>query len=258
MLRPATAPPSVGISTAKRVSGETDPVETRSRPIRWGLPDFAWAWVAIIFGQVVVGTVTLQARGFGVGHKSDAIDIAVITAASALLTAAILALISTLKGQGSLVSDFGLRVRLRDWPWLAAGVGLQLVATAGVELINLVGGPQPEQDVARALQNSGTIGRVLGALAVVIGAPLAEELLFRGLLLRSLLRRMPAVAAALVCGALFAAAHLFDPNAAVLIAPLMLVGVVCSIRAIRTGELSQSLLVHAGFNLLSAIILIQG
>ena len=232
---------------------QTEPVR-----IRWGLPDFGWAWVAIIFGQVVVGALVFAARGLKLNHRTDAIDIAVITAGSAALTVAIMASISSRKGQRSLFADFGLWIRFRDWPWLFAGVGLQLVATGAVQIINSVGGTQPEQDVARALQHSGSIGRLLGALAVVIGAPLAEELLFRGLLLRSLLRRMSAPPAALLCGALFAAAHLLDPNAAVFFAPLMLVGVVSSMRAIRTGELSQSLLLHAGFNLLSAVILLQG
>ena len=233
-------------------------VETKPGPIRWGLPDFGWAWVAIIFGQVVVGAVVFAARGLKLNHRTDAIDIAVLTAGTAALTLVIMALISSWKGQRSLFADFGLWIRLRDWPWLISGVGLQLLATGAVEIINVVGGTQPEQDVARALQHSSSIGRLLGAVAVVVGAPLAEELLFRGVLLRGLLRRMAAAPAALLCGALFAVAHLLDPNAAVFFAPLMLVGVVASMRAIRTGELSQSLLLHAGFNLLSAIFLLQG
>ena len=252
-------------STTERTSrcvgectSQTDRVETKPAPIRWGLPDFGWAWIAIIFGQVVVGAVVFAARGLKLNHRTDAIDIALITAGTAALTLMIMALISSWKGQRSLFADFGLWIRLRDWPWLIGGVGLQLLATGAVEIINVVGGTQPEQDVARALQQSSSIGRLLGAVAVVIGAPLAEELLFRGLLLRGLLRRMAAAPAALLCGALFAAAHLLDPNAAVFFAPLMLVGVVASMRAIRTGELSQSLLLHAGFNLLSAIVLLQG
>ena len=242
----------------RRPDEQTRKVETKPAPTRWGLPDFGWAWVAIIFGQVVVGALVFAVRGLTLNHRTDAIDIAVITAGSAALTVVVMAMISSRKGQRSLFADFGLRIRPQDWPWLFAGVGLQLVATGAVQVINSVGGTQPEQDVARALQHSGSIGRLLGALAVVIGAPLAEELLFRGLLLRSLLRRMSAPTAALLCGALFAAAHLLDPNAAVFFAPLMLVGVVSSMRAIRTGELSQSLLLHAGFNLLSAVILLQG
>jgi membrane protease YdiL (CAAX protease family) len=109
--------------------------------------------------------------------------------------------------------------------------------------------------VARALEHSAAVPAVFGAIAVVVFAPLAEELLFRGLLLRGLLRRTNAAGAVLLCGFLFAAAHLVDPSTAPLLAPLAMVGVVSGVLAVRTGELSRSILLHAGFNLLSAILL---
>jgi Predicted metal-dependent membrane protease len=233
-------------------------VQTEPVRIRWGLGDFAWAWPAIIVGQVVLGALALAARGFGANHRADAIDIAIITTGSAGVTVGVLAALAALKGRRSLTADFGLAFRVRDWPWLAVGVVMQLVATGAVEIINSVAGTTQKQDVARALQHSGTAGRILGAVAVVTCAPFAEELLFRGLLLRGLLRRMGAASSVVVCGGLFAAAHLIDPGAAALLAPLAMVGVVSAVRAVRTGELSQSILLHAGFNLLSAILLIQG
>jgi membrane protease YdiL (CAAX protease family) len=52
--------------------------------------------------------------------------------------------------------------------------------------------------------------------------------------------------------------HLLDPSTATVLAPLMLVGAVAGIRTVRTGELSQAILVHAGFNLLSAVVLVSG
>ena len=68
-----------------------------------------------------------------------------------------------LKARAVGAPELGLWIRLRDWPWLFAGVGLQLLATGAVEIINVVGGTQPEQDVARALQHSSSTGRLLGA-----------------------------------------------------------------------------------------------
>ena len=229
-----------------------------SLPIRWGLGDFAWAWPATVFGQVVVGALLLSARGFGPKHQADAIDIAVITVGSLAVTVGALMALSRAKGQRSLRDDFGLRVRVADWPWFAGGILLQFVALEAVALITVVAGSAPKQDVARALEHSGTIAKVLGALAVVVAAPLAEELLFRGLLLRSLLRRFGAVAAVLVSGGVFALVHLLDPNTITLLAPLALVGVVSGIRVVRTGELSQSILLHAGFNCFTAAVLLLG
>ena len=120
-----------------------------------------------------------------------------------------------------------------------------------VGLIQTISGSEPQQEVARALERASTPARLAGAVAVVVAAPLAEELLFRGLLLRGLLRRFGAPVAVLLGGAVFAVVHLLDPSAAPLLAPLLLVGVVSGILAVRTGELSQSILLHAGFNLLT-------
>jgi len=93
-------------------------------------------------------------------------------------------------------------------------------------------------------------------LGVAFLAPLVEELLFRGLLLRSLLRKTTPVMAVVISSAVFAGAHLLDPNTAPLMAPLLLLAVISGIRAVRSGELSQSILLHVGFNLLSAVWLL--
>ena len=232
----------------------------RAEPIgvRWGLGDFAWAWPAVVMSQVLVGQAILTVRGTGADYQGDATDVALLTTGSAITTVGILALLASFRGRGSLFADFGLRIRLSDWPWLAAGVAVALVANSGVWVIEQVAGSDQTQEAADAIVRSGTPGRVIGALAVVIAAPLAEELLFRGLLLRALLRRFGAVTAVLVSGAVFAAVHLLDPKTVTLLAPLALIGVVAGMRAVRSGELSQSILLHAGFNLLAAVALLSG
>jgi membrane protease YdiL (CAAX protease family) len=236
--------------------GVDAPTPIRPVPIRWGLGDFAWAWPATIVGQILIGTFVVAARGGPRHYRADAIDIAVITAGSAVLTLVLLRAFVVTRGRGSLLADLGLTVRVTDWPWVGAGVLLQGVALAMVALIESVAGSEPKQEVVRAIQHSGTATRVLGAVAVVVFAPVAEELLFRGLLLRGLLRRFAAPAAVLVGGMTFALVHLIDPSAAPLLAPLALVGVLAGILAVRTGDLSRSILLHAGFNLLSAVLLL--
>ncbi len=93
-------------------------------------------------------------------------------------------------------------------------------------------------------------------LGVALFAPLVEELLFRGLLLRSLLRKTTPAWAVAISAVVFAAAHLLDPSTATLMAPLLLLATISAIRAVRTGNLSQSIMLHVGFNLLSAILLL--
>ncbi len=235
------------------------PVQTEPVRIRWGLGDFGWGWLlAVVVGPVVVGSLLFSARSRGAKAPSDAFDVAASSFGALLAIVVFLSLLSKYRGSRSLSADFGLAVRIGDWPWLVAGVGLAVVASYGVVLINAVADSEQQQEVARAIEHSTTLGRVIGAVAVVVFAPLAEELLFRGLLLRGLLRRVGAVPAAAVCGGAFAIGHLLDPGAAPFLAPLALLGVISSMRAIRTGELSQSILLHAGFNLLSAVSLLVG
>jgi membrane protease YdiL (CAAX protease family) len=234
------------------------PMTDATPRIRWGLGDFAWAWPAVIVSQVLIGTVVFAARGGGVHYRSDAVDIAVVTVLSAIVAAVLLAWLARAKGLGSLFADFGFRIRAADTPWIIVGLVLQGLAIGAVALITKVAGSEPQQDVTRALEHSATAAKVVGALAVVVAAPIAEELLFRGLLLRGLLRRFGAPAAVMVSAAVFALVHLIDPNAVTLVAPLALVGVVSGIRAVRTGELSQSIFIHAGFNLFTAVVLLSG
>jgi hypothetical protein len=207
-------------------------------------------------GQILIGTFVVAARGAPRHYRADAIDIAVITAGSAVLTVVLLRAFVVTRGRGSLLADLGLTVRLADWPWVGAGVLLQVVALGMVAAIESVAGSEPKQEVVRAIQHSGTATRILGAVAVVVFAPVAEELLFRGLLLRGLLRRFGAPSAVLVGGMTFALVHLIDPSAASLLAPLALVGVLAGMLAVRSGDLSRSILLHAGFNLLSAVLLL--
>jgi membrane protease YdiL (CAAX protease family) len=96
------------------------------------------------------------------------------------------------------------------------------------------------------------------ALTIVLLAPLTEELLFRGALLRSLLRRVTPTAAVLVSAVVFGLVHaLGDPSIGTMIAlpAIILLGVVSGYQAARTGNLTRSILLHVGFNLLSVVFL---
>ena len=133
---------------------------------------------------------------------------------------------------------------------------LQIGSIGIVELLQQVSGGLPEQQAADTVKHSQGPEIVLVVLGVALFAPLVEELVFRGLLLRALLRRTTPAAAVVISSIVFAAAHLLDPSTASLMAPLLLLAVISAIRAVRTGDLSQSILLHVGFNLLSAILLL--
>ncbi|MDQ1494218.1 MAG: protease family protein, partial [Actinomycetota bacterium] len=87
-------------------------------------------------------------------------------------------------------------------------------------------------------------GVVLLILVVAVAAPIVEEIFFRGLVLRSLERRMSRGWAIVVSSAVFGAAH-FEP---LQFPALFLFGLVAAILATRTGRLGPGIWAHVAFN----------
>jgi membrane protease YdiL (CAAX protease family) len=233
------------------------PVPTR-RALRWGLGDVVWVWFAGLVAATAAAAIATGVRGRAGAGDIDGIDLVVGLLAQNVAILVGLVVVSRLKGRGTLRDDFGLVVRARDWPWLAVGVLLQVASFGMLALLDAVGGELDQQQAVETLERSGGPEVVVLVLVVALLAPVVEELLFRGLLLRSLARRTTAVAAVAISAAVFALVHLLDPSTLPVMAPLLLVGVVAGFRSVRTGDLSQAILIHGGFNLLSAVVLVTG
>lgn len=158
---------------------------------------------------------------------------------------------------------FGDNIGVGVRPTSIAGFALQMllgVATAlcgGMLTYLLSRGHPPAQDIAQIMHHTPLSLRVLLALSTITVVPLVEEILFRGILLPSLIRHMPVVAATIVDASLFALMHLpdFHWKPQDLLA-LFLVGIVCCWRRLKTGSIYSSVAVHAGNNLLAMIFLV--
>lgn len=142
---------------------------------------------------------------------------------------------------------------------VATGIGLGIGLVVGAGLI-LLAGSAIDSNVERRLDEVESIGSapwqlVLTVTALVVLAPLGEELLFRGLLLRGLARRMPFWPAALLSSVLFASAHadayVLWPRAIALIGT----GVVLAWIYRRRGYWA-SVSAHATVNVVAAIALV--
>jgi membrane protease YdiL (CAAX protease family) len=108
--------------------------------------------------------------------------------------------------------------------------------------------PQPQlQDLAR--QGTALPGFWLLVVAIVIGAPLAEELVFRGYLLGTLLRVLPHWPAQLVTAAVFGYVH--GPAYAL---PIGVLGLLFGWLRTRHGALWPSMLAHAVHNGLTVTV----
>ena len=226
------------------------PVE---RPgVTWGLGDF----FIVYFGGIIAGLV-LASIGFGITHDSST-DPGALTNGLSFLGqfggwVALMVLVSRRKGRGSLQADFGLTVHRRDSWMIAAGIGLEIgLGLLILPLVNLAG--DKHQDVVNELNKAHGVQLALIALVAGLVAPVCEELLFRGLLLRALRRRISPVGAVAISALVFALAHpLLDPTiGTVAVVPaLFAMGAVSGALAIRTGNLSKSIFLHIGFNLLT-------
>ena len=161
------------------------------------------------------------------------------------------------KGNG-VVEDFGLRFRLIDVPvGLVIGVVSQLVLVPIVSLpwIALLGKDLDDlDDSARELADKATdpLGVALLFVIVVLGAPVVEELFFRGLLQRSLLRRVAPVLAVAISALVFGVTHFQLLQFPALVA----FGAILGFLALRTGRLGPSIVAHMAFNAVTVIALV--
>src|SRR4051794_2572320 len=164
-------------------------------------------------------------------------------------------LVSRRKGRGTLRADFGFAIFRRDAWVIVMGVLLEIGLTLLVlPIVNLAG--DKHQDVVNDLRDSTGVKLALIALVAGIIAPMCEELLFRGLLLRALRRRVSPAGAVAISALVFALAHpLLDPTVGtVAVVPaLFAMGAVSGVMALRTGNLSRSIYLHIGFNLLTTV-----
>ncbi len=168
---------------------------------------------------------------------------------------------SRTRGTGSFLTDFGFALKLQHWWGIPAGVALQIgVAIVTTPLIQLLfpDGP-PEQAMLSVIEESQTFVEIaLLLVALVILAPLTEELIFRGILLSRLLRSMALWWAIITQAAVFALIHLSKPEAIAVLPGLFLIALVLGYAALKTGNLSLPLTLHAGVNLTAVLLLLFG
>jgi membrane protease YdiL (CAAX protease family) len=208
------------------------------------------------FGAVGAGLGAALIAALAVGPElSDTETFRVVVPAQTL---AQMALVSYWASRGSRRRlALGLRFRTGDLVGLAYGVAAQTAAS--IVLFPIVwwvlDGDAPTQEIVDTAAGLGGPDLVLVALGAGILAPAAEELVFRGVMLRALLVSSGPRAATYATAAVFAALHLLDPNAWLVVPLLFALGVVLAKQAISTGRLAMSFFTHAAFNLVAVVAL---
>jgi membrane protease YdiL (CAAX protease family) len=124
---------------------------------------------------------------------------------------------------------------------IPAWIGAQVLALIGTRLLELIG-QRPEEGVAEAA--IGLVDPIVLVIALVVVAPLAEELFFRGIVYNAWLREFGMRRAIIGSAALFALIH----ASIFLILPIFGLGIALAVLYQRTGSLPASMAMHATFN----------
>jgi uncharacterized protein len=256
-----------------------DPGASESDELRWGLGDVFGGWVLVFVVSAFAAQLALAGGdySFGTPPLGDRLgDVAgqIVREQTPSLPQPLPMWLSTLiqvplwlglllvpfiaaryKGRGW-IRDFGIRMERRDVALgLAAGVISQVVLIQGFYwlLFRAIG----ERDVsaeARELTERvvDPLGLILLIVIVGIGAPIAEEIFFRGFTQRSFLKRGLSWIWAVFFTALFFALSHFQP---LQFPGLLIFGIVAGVLAHRAGRIGPAIWAHLGFNLTAVALL---
>ncbi len=176
-----------------------------------------------------------------------------VVAVIAQQVAIVLACILLVRAKGSRpVPALGIRIRPVDFIGIPVGMGLAAVLGIIVAPISNVG-DDSKQVIVEQLEKAQGVWLVLFAIVVLFGAPIAEELLYRGLLTRSLQRRGSTLTTVLISGLVFGVSHLIDPKALPALPALVFLGMLLAVTALWTGRLGTPICLHMGFNAVAVI-----
>lgn len=209
-----------------------------------------WAvcWVA----GIVLAQVAIAVTGHG-GESSEALP----TSSTALTILCLwvpfligLTVLSRRDGSGRFVADYRLRIRWSDVIGVPLGVVSQLVLVPVFYWALRSAWPDAfsadkvEQRARDLWDRADGVWVLVLVLVVAVGAPLVEELVYRGLVQQALQSRVDEILAVVLAAAFFAAIH-FQP---VEFPGLFLFGVVLGVLYRRTGRLGAPILAHVAFN----------
>jgi len=225
----------------------------------WSTIDLIGAAVWFVGAMVVASIATMLAAsiaGGGAGAATPVYALFFGTLAFQVLLATYPWLVSRRKGLGVAADWRFLPLRRTD---IGIGLALAIGCFVGAQLATVVaaavvGLENPDDasnsDVLTENQDSMWIIGII--VLVVVGAPIAEELLFRGLVLRVLEQSFGGVFAVFASSLLFALPH-WQANASwqetvVLLSAIGVVGLVLAAGAVATGRLGPPIVGHLLFN----------
>lgn len=211
-----------------------------------GLP--AWVFLGFMLAQAIILAIISIVGALGVSLKSldsiifNTVGGAIIYAVAITL---VLGLPWLIKRRRTTKEDVGLQ-RLPTWLdilWAPAGGVVYLILTTIVSALAIIALPFVDYTQTQDTGFAGISGQmeyILAFISLVIVAPVAEEVLFRGYLFGKLRKHAPLWITILITSLLFALVH-FQWNVALDVFALSIV--LCLLRVV-SGSLWPSILLH--------------
>ncbi len=211
-----------------------------------------FTWIASYFAAAIISVVLLGLVGYGDVEIADQPfwSIALTSLALWLPMLVALSLISNRYGSRQLVRDFALSFSRCDLVGLPIGAACQLL------LVPLVTWPftkiwpdsfstEKVEQRARDLYDTASGGWIIVLILVVaLGAPLVEELMYRGFIQRSITAQIGQIQALIATAIWFAAVHL----QIVEFPGLFCFALVLGYLTLKTGRIGASVYAHVAFN----------
>lgn len=217
------------------------------------LPDTGRALLAVLFAYLAAPY--LMALLWERPPRDQAGAVHILLGQGVLLAVALAALPSAMR-VGPATLEPGGRARCGVLGGLAI-YGVAAVIALGVQAAYAVAGAEPPQQAVVALARDA-VGADLAAVAVtaVVLAPVAEEILYRGIVLPAFARATNVRTAVVAQAVLFGSMHvLARPETWPLAIPLAAVGAGLGVLYVRTRSLSVPFLAHMTFNALHFTVL---
>lgn len=209
------------------------------------------AWLgAWLLAQALVTLVVAVS-----GDPADEFPTSIRVLATALVASwsaylAVLWVVSDRAGSGDVIADYAIDVELRDLIAVPIGVLTQLVLVPVVYIplraiwSGTFTNDRLEERTRDLVEVAGDSSVVALAVLVVLGAPLVEELVYRGMIQRSLAARISDPIALVVAAAWFAVIHFQMLE----LPGLFVAGLVFGACLLVTGRLATAIIAHAAFN----------
>jgi membrane protease YdiL (CAAX protease family) len=257
---------TAGAPGPRRPAGSPYPLDP-SRPVEQSPrgEGIQAGWIAIggIVAGVLLSGIVGAAWGAAGGSSHSAVLLALGEVGLWVGLGGSCLLASRLRGTGRLSADFGLRTA---GPIdIGLGVGAAIAGMVVVAVLSSVfRAIGPQYLGSNTNQFSGYTGAwplLLVALVLCVGAPVVEELFFRGLVQGTLMRRYGPRLAIPGQAALFGLGHADPSQHAATVSIVVAIGAFGVIQGFvryRTGRLAPTILSHSLFNLVALIGIVAG